>query len=91
MADPYLGPTGEVLRNLLGIEDPAVLDRAETDISAARLYELSLRGVDGEFDFAHLCRCHRLIFQDLYDWAGEIRTVETAKGPYFCPAGNIRM
>lgn len=90
MVDPYLDSTGRVLRNLLDIDDIATLERAESDITSARLYELSLRRVEGDFDFTHLRRCHRLIFQDLYDWAGEVRTVEIAKGPYFCPMRNIQ-
>lgn len=34
----------------------------------------------GKFDFAHLRAIHRHLFQDIYDWAGEIRTVEISKG-----------
>ncbi len=34
----------------------------------------------GDFDLAHLQAIHRHIFQDVYVWAGEIRTVEIAKG-----------
>ncbi len=34
----------------------------------------------GEFDLAHLKAIHRHLFQDVYDWAGELRTVEIAKG-----------
>ncbi|TCS13670.1 Fic family protein [Caulobacter sp. BK020] len=33
----------------------------------------------GAFDLAHLRAIHRHLFQDIYDWAGEIRTVEIAK------------
>lgn len=34
----------------------------------------------GDFDLKHLCAIHRHLFQDLYDWAGKIRTVEISKG-----------
>jgi cell filamentation protein len=34
----------------------------------------------GQFDLAHLRAIHRHLFQDVYDWAGEIRTVEIFKG-----------
>ena len=34
----------------------------------------------GKFDLAHLKAIHRHLFQDIYDWAGEIRTVEINKG-----------
>ena len=33
----------------------------------------------GVFDLAHLRAIHRHLFQDIYDWAGELRTVEIAK------------
>jgi cell filamentation protein len=34
----------------------------------------------GDFDLAHLQAVHRHLFQDVYDWAGELRTVELSKG-----------
>jgi len=34
----------------------------------------------GTFDLAHLRAIHRHLFQDIYDWAGELRTVEIYKG-----------
>lgn len=33
----------------------------------------------GNFDLPHLQAIHRQLFQDIYDWAGEIRTVEISK------------
>jgi len=34
----------------------------------------------GAFDLTHLRAIHRHLFQDVYDWAGELRTVEIDKG-----------
>jgi cell filamentation protein len=34
----------------------------------------------GRFDLDHLRAIHRHLFQDVYDWAGELRTVEISKG-----------
>jgi cell filamentation protein len=34
----------------------------------------------GRFDLAHLGAIHRHLFQDVHDWAGEVRTVEISKG-----------
>ena len=34
----------------------------------------------GEFDPDHLKAIHRHLFQDVYAWAGEVRTVEIARG-----------
>lgn len=33
----------------------------------------------GDFDMIHLHAIHHYLFQDVYDWAGELRTVEIAK------------
>jgi len=75
--DPYLYPGTAILRNKLGIIDAARLDMAERCLVVERITE----GVpNGRFDLAHLRTIHRHLFQDLYDWAGELRTVEIAKG-----------
>jgi cell filamentation protein len=40
---------------------------------------------DGKLDFAHYSALHRHIFQDVYEWAGETRTIRTGKGNnWFC-------
>jgi cell filamentation protein len=36
--------------------------------------------VTGNFDLAHLQRIHRAIFQDVYDWAGDLREINISKG-----------
>ena len=79
MSDPeYCYPPDHVvLRNKLGLRDTAVLDRFERRAVTQRMLE----GVpSGDFDLAHLRAIHRHLFQDIYDWAGELRTVEIAKG-----------
>jgi cell filamentation protein len=75
--DPYVIPGTNVLRNRLGITDARKLDRTERRLVGDRIAE----GVpDGSFDLAHLRAIHRHLFQDVYDWAGELRTVEISKG-----------
>lgn len=74
--DPYLYPDRAVLRNKLGIFDTARLERVERQLVTQRIAE----GVPpGDFDLAHLQAIHRHLFQDVYDWAGQVRTVEIAK------------
>ncbi len=42
------------------------------------------------FDFEHYKQIHRYLFEDLYDWAGKVRTVDISKkGTNFTPAENI--
>jgi cell filamentation protein len=81
MADKiYCYPDTDTLINRLNIHDAGRLLEAETRIVSIRLYQLQKHPVKGGFDFAHLCRIHHHIFQDLYGWAGgEMRTVNIAK------------
>ena len=74
--DPYLLPGSSVLRNRLDIADIDMLDRIERRLVVQR----SREGVpSGRFDLTHLRAIHRHLFQDVYVWAGELRTVEIAK------------
>lgn len=51
-----------------------------------RILELLDKPVRGTFDLKHLQAIHAYIFQDVYDWAGELRKVDIAKGNMFCNA-----
>ena len=75
--DPYVIPGTNVLRNRLGIADARKLDRAERSLVGDRIAE---GAPSGSFDLNHLRAIHRHLFQDVYDWAGELRTVEISKG-----------
>lgn len=59
-----------VLKNKLGLIDPAALDRYERRSVVQRIDE----GIPaGNFDLAHLRAIHRHLFQDVYDWAGDLK------------------
>jgi cell filamentation protein len=76
--DPYVYPEApHILRNRLGIKDEAELDAIERVFVARRIRYGS---PFGQFDAAHIKAIHKHLFQDLYEWAGEFRTVELAKG-----------
>lgn len=70
-------PNFTILKNKLGLPDQASLDRAERLLVTKRTQEPF---PNGDFDLAHLCALHRHLFQDVYEWAGKLRTVEIAKG-----------
>ena len=87
-ADCYPGTT--VLVNKWNIRDEAVLRQVETMVTFAKIAELEERPVYGNFDFTHYREIHRYLFSELYEWAGEIRTVNLSKrGTRFCPAEQI--
>lgn len=77
------------LENKLGITDSAELARAEERLSKERALELFEKGLLDTFEigtFAGLAQIHRYLFQDIYDFAGQVRTVNLAKGAFrFAP------
>lgn len=70
--------------NKLGIRDVEELKKAEREITSVRLANARVHKIKGNFDLQHLMDIHKYIFQDIYDWAGEIRWVNIAKGNMFC-------
>ena len=79
--DPYCYPASMVLRNKLDIREATLLEEVESLYSQKRLTDLYTdSAVTGRFGFRHLSRIHRYIFQDVYAWAGQIRTVRIHKG-----------
>jgi cell filamentation protein len=89
IADNYCYDNSSVLKNKLGLQDQDKLDTFEADITALRIIELDNNPVLGQFDLEHLQKIHFHVFQDLYDWAGKIRTVDIWKDEsHFA---NIRM
>jgi cell filamentation protein len=74
-------PSTRVFKNKLGITDSAAFAKAATESTARRLAELQATPVRGGFDSAHLQAIHHQIYQDLYDWAGELRTIDAGNVP----------
>jgi len=77
-----LPPDFKVLRNKLGATTSADLLAAENDLLEVRLVELRAHPelVERTFDLRHLQALHRQLFQDVNEWAGELRTVGMARG-----------
>ena len=74
-------PGTGALRNKLGITDPFALSRVAMDSTVLRLAELQATPLRGGFDSAHLQAIHHHIYQDLYDWAGELRSIDAGNVP----------
>lgn len=88
-SDPLTYDDSSVLRNKFGIRDQDRLDYIERTMSSARIAE----GIpDGNFDLEHLQAIHKHIFQDVYEWAGELRESNLQKGnSVFMPANRLEM
>ncbi|MGW4482132.1 Fic/DOC family protein [Rhodococcus triatomae] len=71
-----------VMRNLIaadlgfphGLPDQEIVNRIEAATSIKRMLELEHNPIPGDYDLAHMQRIHRYLFQDVYPWAGELRT-----------------
>lgn len=74
-------------QNYFGISDPRALDEIAGELAALRLFELEHGEPLTTFTRADLCWVHRYLLQDIYPWAGQIRTVEVgAMGLPMCRA-----
>ena len=82
------------LRNKLGIDDCAELAREEERISKKKALELFNKGILDDLEagkFSSLSAIHKYLFEDIYEFAGEIRTVNIAKGNFrFVPVMYLR-
>lgn len=87
----YCYPGSSVLRNRFNIRDESTLRKFERHIAALRMSEIDSGEMDfgNRFDACHLCSLHRFLFGDIYEWAGNYRTVDISKGVQFCLAQYI--
>lgn len=78
-----------LLENKLGIKSSAELAREEERISKKKAVELFENGMLEKLEagkFQTLCEIHKYLFDDIYDFAGKIRTVNLSKGNFrFAP------
>ena len=73
------------LDNKLGLTSTAELDREEERISKKKAAQLFDRKLFDTFDvgtFAGLAAIHKYLFEGIYDFSGELRTVNIAKGNF---------
>ena len=74
----------------MGIQDEAVLAKTEAAIVLGKASLLDQQPIPGDFDFDHYKRIHQFLFCDLYDWAGQVRTINISKkGTEFVPVAEI--
>jgi cell filamentation protein len=78
-ADPYVYAGTSCLRNRAGIRDPRELAQLEAEQTSILIAQLERTRLPGRYDLEHLRAFHRRIFGDIYEWAGELRSVAIAK------------
>src|SRR3954454_22408569 len=89
VADDYCYPGTTVLKNRLDLTEAEELHAFEAEVSDVRADE---ELPAGNLDFSQFKAIHEHLFQDVYDWAGKIRTVRISKGGnMFCFPENIEI
>lgn len=70
------------MRNIADIRDPDGLRVYEYKVTGRRHRQLKTTPdlVEHTYDAAHVRAIHRYLFQDVYEWAGQYRTVNISKG-----------
>ncbi|MBE6138961.1 MAG: hypothetical protein E7174_00445 [Firmicutes bacterium] len=86
----YLITGTEVLKNKLNIVDKEKLKKIEREIVRKKLAYLYLNPIKGNFDKEHLLNVHKFIFDEIYPFAGQIRTCTLQKDIHeFCKPEEI--
>ena len=79
MKDPYVYEDTGTLINKLGIKDYHLLREAEANISFVKLLTVDRDVPCNKFDIEYLKDIHKYILEDIFEWAGEFRTVPMEK------------
>ena len=88
MHDPYIIDENGVLRNKLGITDYHELNRAERDITFVKFLDIDT-SYKQQFNAQYFKSIHKHIFEDIFDWAGEYRTVPIVKEEVVLPGLSL--
>lgn len=87
--DPYLYEDVPVLRNLAGIRDAEALRAAEGDLTKLTMGIVYAQTFE-RFNTQTLREIHRIIFGDLFKWAGEFRTIQMTKAEEVLGGDTVR-
>ena len=74
----YFNDDTDVLINLAGIKDPELLHQAEQDITNLAMTNIYNQQYE-KFNTETLKDIHRIIFGQIYDWAGEFRSIKAKR------------
>ena len=79
-----------VLKNKFGIKNEKHLNEIEQVLSAINAAEIELNYPIENVDFKYYKKLHQMLFEDIYEWAGKIRSVNMSKkGVNFCNFNSI--
>jgi cell filamentation protein len=91
--DPYVDSETGLLKNLLNAKTAEELQEVEAQIVFANELELESMAIPRTNDLEELLLIHKGLFKGVYEWAGQIRTVDIKKNnegaEYFLLVGKI--
>lgn len=90
MRDPYLYDDVPILKNKFNIKDLEKLEAAEADITFIKLLSIDKLNQGQKLDFNYVKAIHKHIFEDIYPFAGEPRTVQIYKAEPILGGDTIR-
>jgi cell filamentation protein len=86
----YIDPGTDFLRNEVSATTQEEIDESSAELLPGRLEDLADDPIPCTGDSAHLQAIHRLLFDGVFDWAGEFRTTDIDKrGTDFVPAAEL--
>ena len=86
----YFTEFDDILENKLGITDPLLIKQMEEEIVPVRTAEVFSSFHIDEFNFDALKAIHKKLFSDIYQMAGQVRTVDMAKGGSSVPFCSVQ-
>jgi len=89
MRDPYLFDDVDVLKNIGNIKNADELRNAEGDITKFTMPTVYAQKFT-KFNTATICEIHRIIFDSLFEWAGEFRTIPVIKHEAILGGDTVR-
>jgi cell filamentation protein len=79
-SDSYQYPNSTVLKNIPGITNGTELEALELNATIARMPEVIEHIKNKSINLKLWQDLHKILFQDIYEWAGQFRTVQMSKG-----------
>jgi len=73
----------DCLKNKLGLTDSKKLEKKEYAIVTRKVTELEAKPLPGKIDYSYFKAIHKALFQDIYEWAGKERDIQTEKNIRF--------
>jgi cell filamentation protein len=83
-SEEYCYPGTDILKNKLGIKTDEALTVSEREITSLKILMLHNMPIIATYDMKNLCKIHKIIFEDIYEWAGQIR-----KGEFLSKGNSI--